>query len=135
MKRNYAKNGFETAIAAPYFFDMPDYFRRSDLIISRAGATTCAELIASQKASILIPFAKAAGDHQAHNSAALKAIGGADVILESEWKPELLAGKILCFLGHKDRISVMEKNLALLKKEAAAGPIAGLCFELMDSGR
>ncbi len=135
MKRSYAENGFETAVAAPYFFDMPDYFRRSDLIICRAGATTCAELIASRKASILIPFAKAADNHQARNAAALETIGGADVILESEWRPERLAEKIFYFLEHKDRISVMEKNLALLKKEAAAEAIAGLCFELMDADR
>jgi UDP-N-acetylglucosamine--N-acetylmuramyl-(pentapeptide) pyrophosphoryl-undecaprenol N-acetylglucosamine transferase len=135
VKKAYDQNGFSGAIVAPFFFDMPDRFRAADLVIGRAGATTCSELIASGRASILIPFAKAADDHQAANARALEKAGGAVVILESEWTPGLLAEKIVHFLEHKDGISVMEKNLASLKKDGAADAIAGLCFELMEARR
>jgi UDP-N-acetylglucosamine--N-acetylmuramyl-(pentapeptide) pyrophosphoryl-undecaprenol N-acetylglucosamine transferase len=112
---------------------MPDCFRAADLILSRAGATTCAELIAAQKASLLIPFARAADNHQALNAAALKNAGGADVIPEGEATPHVLAGKIRFFLEHPERLTDMEKNLARLKTDSAAHRIAGLCFEMMET--
>jgi UDP-N-acetylglucosamine--N-acetylmuramyl-(pentapeptide) pyrophosphoryl-undecaprenol N-acetylglucosamine transferase len=129
---SYRQSGFTDAVIAAYFFDMPDYFRKSDLIISRAGATTCAELIAARKASLLIPFAGAADNHQTLNAAALEAAGGADVMLENEWTPIFLAERIGYYLQHPERISAMEKNLAPMIKEAAADRIASLCFDLME---
>ena len=61
----------------PYFKEMADYFQNSDLIISRAGASTIAELIASQKASLLVPFSKAADNHQLLNAKELEKVNGA----------------------------------------------------------
>lgn len=135
VKRSYAENGFDHVTVSPFFFKMPDYFRAADLILSRAGATTCAELIAAQKASLLIPFAKAADNHQALNAAALKSAGGADVILEGEATPQVLSERIHFFLEHPERLSDMEKNLARLKIDSAANRIAGLCFEMMEGCR
>jgi UDP-N-acetylglucosamine--N-acetylmuramyl-(pentapeptide) pyrophosphoryl-undecaprenol N-acetylglucosamine transferase len=133
VKQSYAENRFDHVTVAPFFFDMPDCFRAADLILSRAGATTCAELIAAQKASLLIPFARAADNHQALNAAALKNAGGADVIPEGEATPHVLAGKIRFFLEHPERLTDMEKNLARLKTDSAAHRIAGLCFEMMET--
>jgi len=135
VKERYAESGFGDAVVAPYFFDMPERFRAADLVVSRSGATTCAELIAAQKASVLVPFAGAAENHQASNAEVLKNAGGADVILESEWTPQLFAGKIVAYLDHPERISRMEENLAGLKPERAGDRIAALCFELMEARR
>ena len=133
VKQSYAQRGFGEAIVAPYFHDMPGYFAKADLIISRAGATTCAELITARKAALLIPFAQASENHQAANAGELKRVGGAEVILEAEFSPQGLAEKILDFLEHPEKISAMEKNLARLKRDRAADRIAGLCFELMET--
>jgi len=135
VKAAYAERGFADAVVVPFFVEMPAMFAKADLVICRAGATTCAELIAAGKASILVPFAGAADDHQAANAAALRETGGADVLLEREWTPALLAGKVRAFLGHGERISEMERRLAALKKDGAAGAIARLCFELMEARR
>jgi len=132
VRASYADQGFAAAVVAPFFIDMAGLFAGTDLVISRAGATTCAELIAARKASILIPFAHAADDHQAGNAAVLKDAGGADVLSESEWTPARLAEKILALVEHEERITLMETQLVGLKKEAAADAIAGLCFELME---
>lgn len=131
VKASYIQAGFKKATVAPYFFDMADYFQKSDLIISRAGATTVAELIASNKASLLIPFAKAAENHQAFNARELEEVRAAEVILEEEFTPKLLADKIFSFLKNKEKISQMEKNLAQLRTESVAEKISDLCFELM----
>lgn len=133
VKQSYAQKGFGEAIVAPYFHEMPGYFEKADLIISRAGATTCAELVAAQKAAVLIPFAGASENHQAQNAGELKRVGGAEVILEADLAPRRLAEKILFFLEHPEKISEMEKNLVPLKRDQAADRIAGLCFELMGA--
>lgn len=132
VKKSYALNDFKEATVAPYFYEMADYFQKSDLIISRAGATTVAELIASQKASLLIPFSQATDNHQVLNARELANIKGADIILEEEFSPEALAGKIFYLLKNKEKITQMEKSLARLKTENVAEKISELCYELME---
>ncbi|MFC2161076.1 undecaprenyldiphospho-muramoylpentapeptide beta-N-acetylglucosaminyltransferase [Acidobacteriota bacterium] len=134
VQQSYFKNGFHNAEVDSYFHDMPNYFQKSDLVISRAGATTVAELIASNKAALLIPFAKAADNHQVQNAEELKRIKGAEIILESEFSPEYFAQKIIDFLDNKDRIDRMETNLVSLKKENSAENISKLCWDLMENG-
>lgn len=133
VKASYLKNGFDEAEVSSYFFDMPGCFEKADLIISRSGATTCAEIIVAQKASILIPFARAAEDHQTQNARELERAKAAEVVAESELTPELLAQKILSYLRNKDRITEMGKKLAGLRKDSPAEMISNLCFELMEA--
>ncbi|NIO49408.1 MAG: undecaprenyldiphospho-muramoylpentapeptide beta-N-acetylglucosaminyltransferase [Candidatus Aminicenantes bacterium] len=133
VKKSYAQNGFMEVFVAPYFFEMAGYFQKSDLIISRAGATTIAELIASQKASLLIPFSQATDNHQFFNARELEKIRGTEIILEKELTPEIFADKIFSFLLNKDKINLMEKNLAPLKTEKVSEKISNLCFKLMEA--
>ena len=133
VKKSYSQNAFKEITVAPYFFDMANYFQKSDLIISRAGATTIAELIASQKASLLVPFSRASDNHQVQNARELENISGAKVLLEEKFTPEDFTEKIFFFLKNRENISQMEKNLASLKREKVAEKISALCFELMES--
>ena len=133
VKKNYAQNGFKEVTVAPYFFEMADYFQKSDLIICRAGATTIAELIASQKASLLIPFSQATDNHQYFNARELEKIRGAEIILEKEFTPDIFADKIFSFLRNRDKIILMEKNLVRLKTEKVSEKISNLCFKLMEA--
>jgi UDP-N-acetylglucosamine--N-acetylmuramyl-(pentapeptide) pyrophosphoryl-undecaprenol N-acetylglucosamine transferase len=131
VKEAYVQNGFGEAEVAPFFFDMAGCFEKSDLIISRAGATTIAELIVAGKAAVLVPFALAAEDHQTQNARELERVDGAEVIPEKNLTPGRLAERIIFYLRNPERTSAMERNLAVLKTEDPAGRIAGLCFELM----
>ena len=133
VKKNYAQNGFKEVFVAPYFFEIAGYFQKSDLIISRAGATTIAELIATQKASLLIPFSQATDNHQYFNAKELEKIRGAEIILEKEFTPEIFADKIFSFLRNKEKIALMEKNLVPLKTEKVSEKISNLCFKLMEA--
>ena len=135
VKSSYLRSDFSAALISPFFFDMANYLAQSDLVICRAGATTIAELIVARKAAILVPFARAAEDHQAKNAAELSRVGGAEVILEKDLTPLVLAGRILEFLENKPKITAMEKNLTVLKTGRPADAIAGLCFALMESNR
>ncbi len=127
----YKANGFEDAEVAAYFPGMAAYFRRADLVVCRAGATTLAELIAARRAAILVPFAGASEDHQSANARELAAVGGAVVIPEAEASAEVLAARILRFLDHLEEIDAMERSVARLQAEDPAGRIAALCLSLM----
>jgi UDP-N-acetylglucosamine--N-acetylmuramyl-(pentapeptide) pyrophosphoryl-undecaprenol N-acetylglucosamine transferase len=131
VREAYAQAGFSEAQVSAFIVDMPAMVGQADFIICRAGATTAAELIASRKASLLVPFARSAGGHQLENARELERVGGAEVWPEALLTPERLAERILFYLDRSDRLDLMEKNLQGLGTREAAGRIAGLCLELM----
>ncbi len=68
VKKAYADHSFIAAEVEPFFFEMPEKFGLADLIICRAGATSIAEIIASRRAALLLPFAQASENHQYWNA-------------------------------------------------------------------
>lgn len=64
------------ATLAGFFEDMPQRLRAAHLVISRAGASTIAELAAAGRPAILVPYPYAADDHQSVNARAFAATGG-----------------------------------------------------------
>ncbi len=133
VKRSYLQNQIKSVTVAPFFYDMAEYFEKSDLIISRAGASTIAELIAAQKASLLIPFAQATENHQTLNARELEKINAAEIILEKDFSEEFFAEKIQYYAENKEKITQMENNLKKLRTENAADKISELCLELMKT--
>ncbi len=133
VEKAYRDSGFAAATVGPYFPDMAGRFRRADLVVSRAGATTCAELIASGRPSLLVPFAAASENHQELNARELEKAGGAEVHPEKDLTPDLLAARLLYYLGHRDALARMAAGLFPLRTDRAADAIAGLCFRLMDA--
>jgi UDP-N-acetylglucosamine--N-acetylmuramyl-(pentapeptide) pyrophosphoryl-undecaprenol N-acetylglucosamine transferase len=131
VRRGYAENGFEGAAVEAYFDDMPARIGRSDLVVCRAGATTCAELIAARRAAILVPFAGAADNHQAANAAVLKKAGGAEVLNEAHLTPVVLAERIRRILSRPEALTAMENGLDALKTPRAAERIAALALDVM----
>jgi UDP-N-acetylglucosamine--N-acetylmuramyl-(pentapeptide) pyrophosphoryl-undecaprenol N-acetylglucosamine transferase len=70
IRESYNRAGWSEADVRPYISDMVDEFAKSDLIICRAGATSCAEIAAAGRAAIMIPLPTAADDHQRKNAGA-----------------------------------------------------------------
>ena len=136
VEEGYSQLNFEDVTVDSFFFDMPSRFQESDLVISRAGASTIAELIAARKASLLVPFARATDDHQTLNARELEKIGGALLIAEQELTPEVLSRHIEDLLADLDRITRMEDNLSRLQVPPdVADRIARLCLDLMERRR
>mgnify|MGYP001136069207 CR=1 FL=1 len=71
MAAAYAAQEREAEVV-PFLHDMEQRLAAADLVLCRAGATTCAELAVAGKASVLVPFAAAADDHQRKNAAAMQ---------------------------------------------------------------
>ncbi|MEP7274270.1 MAG: undecaprenyldiphospho-muramoylpentapeptide beta-N-acetylglucosaminyltransferase, partial [Acidobacteriota bacterium] len=74
LRAAYAERGF-TAHVSPFLDRMVEEVAKSDLVISRAGATTVSELAAAGRAAILVPFPFAADDHQTKNAEAVERAG------------------------------------------------------------
>lgn len=68
----------------PYFWDMPSVYAAADVVVSRAGALTCAEITAVGLPSVLVPSPNVVADHQTDNARMLSAAGAARLIPEAE---------------------------------------------------
>ena len=106
--------------------DMEARFEAADLVLCRSGATTCAELTAAGKASVLVPFALAADDHQRSNARALQAAGAARMIEEKELSGELLARIVTETLETPGRLEAMEDAARAVARPDAAARVADL---------
>jgi UDP-N-acetylglucosamine--N-acetylmuramyl-(pentapeptide) pyrophosphoryl-undecaprenol N-acetylglucosamine transferase len=93
VEAGYRNAGVKAAVL-PYIHDMAGAYAVADLVISRSGATTVAELAVCGKRAILIPFPFAADNHQEHNARTLAARGSAEVIVQKDLRPEMLAAII-----------------------------------------
>ena len=121
----YAKAGREAEVVE-FLDDMERRFAEADLIVSRSGATTCAELTAAGKAAVLIPFAKAADDHQRSNAVALESAGAARMIEEKDFTGERLAETVTNILGDPGRLAAMEDASRAVARPDAAARVADL---------
>ena len=130
IREAYTKSTFTSADVRPFISNMPAEFGKADLIISRAGATTCAELSAAGKASIMIPLPTAADDHQRKNAEALEAVGAAKMILQRDLSGDKLAEEIIRFVESPEALTEMEKAAKLMGREDAAEKTAVLIEEL-----
>jgi UDP-N-acetylglucosamine--N-acetylmuramyl-(pentapeptide) pyrophosphoryl-undecaprenol N-acetylglucosamine transferase len=89
----YAAAGIAADIA-PFFPDIPRRLSECQIVISRAGASSVADISVIGRPSILIPFAAAAADHQTANARGLVAAGAAILIPESRLDSTTLAGEV-----------------------------------------
>lgn len=132
IKQGYDSADWNQAKVSAYIKNMPDYFGENDLIICRAGATTCAELAAAGKASLMIPLPTAADDHQRKNAEALQSAGAAKMILQKDLTGEILAKEIIGFVENPRTITAMETAAKSMSKTNAAGAAASLIEELAN---
>jgi UDP-N-acetylglucosamine--N-acetylmuramyl-(pentapeptide) pyrophosphoryl-undecaprenol N-acetylglucosamine transferase len=124
----YLRAGRAAEVVA-FLDDMPARFAAADLLLSRSGATTCAELCAAGKAAVLVPFAGAAEDHQRRNAAALQAAGAALMLEERELSGQSLAAALRGLLEQPQRIEAMEARARALGRPDAAARVADLLVE------
>jgi UDP-N-acetylglucosamine--N-acetylmuramyl-(pentapeptide) pyrophosphoryl-undecaprenol N-acetylglucosamine transferase len=103
---------------------------RADLILSRAGATTVAELTAAGKPAILVPLPTAADDHQRKNAAALEHQGAARCIIQSELTPERLAEEISRLIENPSTLAAMSEASRRLAHADAAQKIVDLAYSI-----
>ncbi len=94
----YAAAGVAVEVE-PFFADIPRRLSEAQLVISRSGASSVADIAVIGRPSILIPFAAATGDHQTANARGLVAAGAAVMVPENALDPVGLSGHIARILG------------------------------------
>lgn len=100
----------------PFIDDMAWAYAQADLVLSRAGATTIAELIALEKPAILIPFPQATHGHQERNAEVLAKAGSVVVFKQDSVVRESFLGTLISLIVNRERLSEMSRNYRKLKR-------------------
>jgi UDP-N-acetylglucosamine--N-acetylmuramyl-(pentapeptide) pyrophosphoryl-undecaprenol N-acetylglucosamine transferase len=118
----------------PFIEDMRSAYAASDLVISRAGALTLAEITACGKSSILIPYPFATADHQRYNAEALQKEGAAEMILQAELTGDVLARKISSLLSDEKRLKRMAEQSKKMGRPDASSLLVDEMEKLLKKG-
>ena len=110
--------------------DMPAEFASADLIISRSGAMSVAEIAAAGRPSLLIPFAAATHGHQEANARALERAGAAAVLIESAATSESIAALVSDLLASPERLCRMGLAARALSRRDAAARFCDVVFDV-----
>ena len=114
----------------PFLDDMPRQFAASDLILSRSGASSVAELAAAGKPSLLVPFPKAADDHQRMNAEVFVQAGAAAMLLEREMTAVTLLEAVRGLMENPNKLLEMGARARTLARPDAAQRISGMAAGL-----
>ncbi|MBM4124967.1 MAG: undecaprenyldiphospho-muramoylpentapeptide beta-N-acetylglucosaminyltransferase [Nitrospira sp.] len=132
VKEAYRTAGFEAqAEVVPFLFDMPRAVQSADLVVSRSGAVSLAELTACGKAAILIPLPTAIYHHQERNARVMEGAGAAVVLLQQDLTGPKLAQTIEALLGDRDRLLSMGGRSRALGRTDSAESIVRDCLTLV----
>jgi UDP-N-acetylglucosamine--N-acetylmuramyl-(pentapeptide) pyrophosphoryl-undecaprenol N-acetylglucosamine transferase len=127
----YRDAGIEADVRA-FVDDMPAAYRDADLVVSRCGALTVAELAAAGVGSILVPFPAAVDDHQTKNAEWLARVGAAQIVPEAGLTAAELANRLATLAGNgngRARLLAMAEAARSVAVTDAAERVAALCLE------
>jgi len=131
VRRAYRKLEFG-AMVAPFVYQMAEAYAAADLVISRAGATTLAELTALGKPSIIIPYPYAGG-HQEFNARKLLESGAAKMITEGELTGEKLAAMIKELCASEEARNEMAAQARALGRPDAAKKVVDIAMSMVKA--
>jgi UDP-N-acetylglucosamine--N-acetylmuramyl-(pentapeptide) pyrophosphoryl-undecaprenol N-acetylglucosamine transferase len=101
-------------------------------LLCRSGASTVAEITAAGKPAILVPFPRAADDHQLRNAEALAEAGAAELLPESDLTPERLADTVGSLLKDSARLGKMAAAGRAMSHPHAAAEIAAMAAQVCN---
>ena len=130
VRGGYGAAGIEAEVA-PFFKDMAALYRRADLVVARAGATSLAELAVMGLPALLIPYPYATDDHQAKNGQYYVAGHGACMYRETELDVELLTDKLTELLSSPKILEQMAGAMKKLARPDATNQILDSCMALI----
>ncbi len=111
------------ALVVPYIDAMHEAYESADVVIARAGATTCAELACAGRGSLLLPLSLAGG-HQERNAEMMAGAGAARFLRESDLDPGRLAREILDLLDAPQERARMAASARAMARPDAADTVA-----------
>lgn len=127
----YADAGLDAEVLG-FVDDMPALYDRIDLAVTRAGATTVAELCSAGIGAIYVPLPWAADDHQTANAESVARSGGAIVMHQRDTRPEHVCEAIARLAADRPAVARMGTAAAALARPEAARRVARLVLALAD---
>jgi UDP-N-acetylglucosamine--N-acetylmuramyl-(pentapeptide) pyrophosphoryl-undecaprenol N-acetylglucosamine transferase len=118
----------------PFLVAMDREMKEADVIVSRAGSTSIAELTAVGRAAILVPLPTATDDHQTKNAEVLVRAGAAEVLPQKEMTGPVLAERLLALARDPGRRAALAAAARRLAKPDAAKLIVDRVLELIPAG-
>jgi UDP-N-acetylglucosamine--N-acetylmuramyl-(pentapeptide) pyrophosphoryl-undecaprenol N-acetylglucosamine transferase len=125
-------NMYPGLIMTDFIYDMPAAYAAADLVVSRAGASSCAELMLTGKPCVLIPSPHVAGNHQMMNAKAMSESGAAVVLADKDASSNL-ASIVSELITDSDALSNMASSIRALAAPNAAIDIANDIFNRLDT--
>lgn len=130
----YAEHGIKAEVQ-PFFHDVPARMSEAQLVISRSGASSVADISVIGRPSILVPFAAAAGDHQTANARGLVDAGGAILIPESALDVSALSEQITAVLSNPQGATQMANAALSTGVPDATTRLVALVEQLAEEGK
>ncbi len=124
----YAQASLPSRVHA-FEHEMANAFASADIVLARAGASTCFELAACGKPALLIPLPSALRNHQHFNAEAFAKTGAADEGFQDRLTPRALARYLLGKYDHPERLAAMSEKMRALFVGDAASRLAALVEE------
>lgn len=119
-----------TAEVTEFIDDMASAYREADIVVARAGALTLAELAASGRGAILVPYPFAADDHQTANARDFEKAGAASVVPQGEGFVARLAEALKELVPNRMELQAMGRAANELARPDAAADVARNCLEV-----
>jgi UDP-N-acetylglucosamine--N-acetylmuramyl-(pentapeptide) pyrophosphoryl-undecaprenol N-acetylglucosamine transferase len=130
VRSGYRNAGLEARVE-PFLYAMDREMKAADVVVSRAGATTIAELAAVGRSSILVPLPTAADDHQKKNAEVFMRAGAAELIEQKDLTGARLADRLLALAGDAPRRAAMAAAARRMARPDAAKRIVDRVLELV----
>jgi UDP-N-acetylglucosamine--N-acetylmuramyl-(pentapeptide) pyrophosphoryl-undecaprenol N-acetylglucosamine transferase len=129
VRRAYRDAGLPARVE-PFLYAMDREMKQADVIVSRAGATSIAELTAAGRAAILIPLPTATDDHQKKNAEVLTRAGAAELIEQKDMTGAVLADRLLALAHDAPRRQRIAAAARAFARPDAAKVIVDRALEL-----
>ena len=123
----------DSLVVQEYINNMPELLAAADLVISRAGALTLAELEAVGRAAVLIPSPNVAENHQYYNALELQKAGAAVVLEEKDLTGEALVQTVSQLLAEPGKLAEMGRNARSLSVDDSLDRIAAALLDLVKN--
>ena len=115
----------------PYIDNMGDMLAAADLVLSRSGASSVAEIAALAVPAVLVPYPLATADHQTTNARYLVDAGAAVMFADADIDGEPFASELIGLLSQRNRREAMRAAARGLEQDRAAAALAdaieGVC--------
>ena len=123
-----AVSGYSGMWTGPFIREMQFAYAAADLVVSRAGAMSVAEIAVTGKAAVFVPYPLAAEDHQTANARILADRGAARLVADAEAQDRLVEEMLELVSDEATRKDMSEKAGAMARRGAATA-VAGIVLE------